>query len=134
MKSAGAKCILVLLALLSLAAAVAPACAGSENCSMPCCRHKVPPVSHPTDAAPAKPCCTPPTDASADIGSGCRFDQHKLALPSSGSEAGPIIAAAIAATVFENPMRPGAWTPAARCVDSSLPDTPIYLRLQTLLI
>jgi len=36
MKSAGAKCIHVLLALLILAAAVAPACAGSENCSTQC--------------------------------------------------------------------------------------------------
>jgi hypothetical protein len=134
MKSAGAKCIHVILALLILASAVAPACAGSENCSMPCCRHKAKPVSHQTDAAHDKPCCPPTADAAVDIGSGCRFDQHKLALPSSGSEVGPIIAAAIAATVPENQRRSTAWTPAARCVDSSLPDTPLYLRLQTLLI
>jgi hypothetical protein len=134
MKSAGAKCIHVFLALLIVASAVAPACAGAENCSMPCCRQKPQPAPHRTDAAHAKPCCPPAADAAADIGSGCRFDHHKLALPSSGSEAGPIIAAAIAATVPENQKRPAAWTPAARCADSSLPDTPLYLRLQTLLI
>jgi hypothetical protein len=129
MKSAGAKCIQVLLTLLILAAAVAPACAGAENCSMPCCRHKAQPVSHQTDAAP---CCTQ-ADASAGVGSGCRFDQHKLALPA-GGENGPIIASATVAVVLENPMRSSASTPAARCVDSSPPDTPLYLRLQTLLI
>jgi hypothetical protein len=132
MKSAGAKCIHVLLALLILAAAVAPACAGSENCSMPCCRHKAQPVSHQADAAHATPCCTQ-ADTSAGIGSGCRFDQHYLALPS-GGETGPIIAAVVAAVVLENPMRRCASTPAARCVDSSPPDTPLYLRLQALLI
>ena len=134
MKSAGAKCIHVLLALLILAAAVAPACAGTENCSMPCCRHKAKPVSHRTDAAHAKPCCTPPADASADIGSGCRFDQHKLALPSSGSEAGPVIAAAVGAAVLEKPMLLCVSAPSARLIDSIPPDTPLYLRLQALLI
>jgi hypothetical protein len=133
MKSVGAKCIHVLLALLILAAAMAPACAGSENCSMPCCRHKAQPVSHQPDAAHAKPCCTPVAEASPGIGSGCRFDQHKLALPS-GGENGPIIASATVVVVLENPMRSSASTPAARCVDSSPPDTPLYLRLQTLLI
>jgi hypothetical protein len=133
MKSTGAKCIHVLLALFILAAAVVPACAGSENCSMPCCRHKAKPVSHQPTAAHSKPCCAQTPDASAGIGSGCRFDQNKLALPS-GGETGPIIAAAIAAMVPENPTRSAAWTPASRCVDSSLPDTPLYLRLQTLLI
>jgi len=132
MKSAGAKSIHVLLALLILAAAVAPACAGSENCSMPCCRQKAQPVSHPPDAAHAKPCCTQ-ADTSAGIGSGCRFDQHNLALPA-GGETGPVIAAVVAAVVLENPMRRCASTPAARCVDLSPPDTPLYLRLQTLLI
>lgn len=133
MKSAGAKCIHVLLVLLILAFSVAPACAGMENCSMPCCRHKAKPVSHPTDAAHSKPCCTQTTDASAGIGSGCRFDQHKLALPS-GGETGPIITSAVAAVVIENPMRPCTSTPAARCVDSSPPDTPLYLHFQALLI
>jgi hypothetical protein len=133
MKSVGAKCIHVLLALLILAAAMAPACAGSENCSMPCCRHKAQPVSHQPDAAHAKPCCTPVAEASPGIGSGCRFDQHKLALPS-GGENGPIIASATVVVVLENPMQSSASTPAARCVDSSPPDTPLYLRLQTLLI
>jgi len=132
MKSAGAKCIHVLLALLILAAAVAPACAGSENCSMPCCRHKAQPISHQADAAHAAPCCTQ-ADTSAGIGSGCRFDQHNLALPA-GGETGPVIAAVVAAVVLENPMRRCASTPAARCVDLSPPDTPLYLRLQTLLI
>lgn len=133
MKSACAKCIHVLLALLILAAAVAPACAGSENCSMPCCRHKVPPVSHPTDAAPAKPCCTQTADAPAGIGSGCRFDQHNLALPS-GADGGPILAAAVAAVVLEKPMLLCVSAPTARLIDSSPPETPLYLRLQALLI
>lgn len=134
MKSAGAKCIHVLLALLILAAAVAPACAGSENCGMPCCRHKAKPVSHRADAAHAKPCCPQTADSAADFGSGCRFDQHKLALPSSGSETGPVIAAAVAAAVPEKPMLLCVSAPSARLIDSSPPGTPLYLRLQALLI
>jgi len=90
------------------------------------------PVSHQADAAHATPCCTQ-ADTSAGIGSGCRFDQHNLALPA-GGETGPVIAAVVAAVVLENPMRRCASTPAARCVDLSPPDTPLYLRLQTLLI
>lgn len=133
MKSAGAKCFHVLLALFILAAAVVPACAGSENCSMPCCRHKAAPVSHQPNAAHSKPCCAQTTDASAGIGSGCRFDQHNLALPSGGENV-PIIASAAVVVALENPMRSCTSTSAARCVDSSPPDTPLYLRHQTLLI
>jgi hypothetical protein len=100
---------------------------------MPCCQHKAKPVSHQTDAAHSKPCCTQTADASAGTGSGCQFDQHNLALPS-GGETGPINAAAVAAVVLENPMLSCASTPAARCLDLSPPDTPLYLRLQVLLI
>ncbi|MCK7514562.1 MAG: hypothetical protein MZV70_68195 [Desulfobacterales bacterium] len=79
-----AKFIHAFLALLILAAAVAPACAGSENCSMPCCRHKRRAVSHHHGPLrTAKPCCPQTADASADTGSGCRFDPARCSpLPS----------------------------------------------------
>jgi hypothetical protein len=133
MKSIAAQCIHVVLALFILAAAVTPACAGGDNCSMPCCRHKTKPDSHQTDAARSKPCCTQTADASAGTGSGCRFDQHSPALRS-GGETGPITAAALAAMVLESPKLSCTATPAARCMDSSPPDTPLYLRLHALLI
>jgi len=133
MKSIATQCIHIVLALFILAAAVTPACAGGDNCSMPCCRHKTKPGSHQTDAAHSTPCCTQTADASAGTGSGCRFDQYNLALRS-GGETGPIIAAALAAIVLENPKLSCTSTPAARCMDSSPPDTPLYLRLQALLI
>jgi hypothetical protein len=130
MKSTGAKCIRALLALILLAAVLAPACAGAEDCSMPCCRQKAQPVSHPAEATP---CCQQTTDASAGAGSGCRFEQHPLALPFL-TETGPITVATVAAVVLETPVRPCPSTPAAGDADSSPPDTPLYLRLQILLI
>ena len=133
MKSIAAQCTHIVLALFILAAAVTPACAGGDNCSMPCCRHKTKPDSHQTDAAHSKPCCTQTADASAGTGSGCRFDQHNLALPS-GGESGPINAAAVAAAVLEKPMLLCVSAPSARLIDSIPPDTPLYLRLQALLI
>jgi hypothetical protein len=133
MKSPGAKCIRILLALFILAAAVAPACAGSEDCSMPCCRHKAKPVAYPADAAHPKPCCAQKTDTSAGIGPGCRFVQHPLVL-TTGGDADPVIAATVVWAVLENPIMQRASTPAARCMDPSPPETPLYVRLQTLLI
>jgi hypothetical protein len=133
MKSAGAKCIHVLLALFILAAAVVPACAGSEDCSMPCCRQKAKPASHHSAPAHSKPCCTQTTDASAGIDPGCRFVQYNPALPAAG-DAGPVATAAVVAAAIENPIMLRVSTPAAWCLDSLLPDTPLYLRLQTLLI
>jgi hypothetical protein len=133
MKSVGNKCVFLLLALFILTAAVVPACAGSENCSMPCCRHKAKPVSHHTDPAHPKPCCSQTADASSGIGSGCRFDQHHIALLS-GGETGPIIAATAVAVVLQNPMPLCTSARATGCPDSDPPETPLYLRLQTLLI
>jgi hypothetical protein len=130
MNSALPKYIHALLALFLLAAAAAPACAGLENCSMPCCR---PPASHAGDAAHSGPCRTGTEDAPAGVGADCRFEPHQVALPS-GSDAGPIFAAAAAALVPDKPIRLCAASPAARRADSSPPDTPLYLRLQALLI
>lgn len=120
----------VLLALILLAAVVAPACAGTEECSMPCCRQKAKPVLHP---AGANSCCQPTTDASAGTGSGCRFERHPLALPSM-SETGPSTVATVSGVVLESPVRPYPSTPAAGGADPRPPDTPVYLRLQILLI
>lgn len=133
MKSTGSKCIHVLLALFILAAAVAPACAGSESCSMPCCRNKAKPVSRPADAAHAKPCCTQKTDAPASMDPGCRFIQNNPALTSGGG-ADPIIAATVVWTALENPIMWRASAPPDRCLDLTPPDTPLYLRLRALLI
>jgi len=133
MNSVITKCVHVLLALFILAAAVAPACAGSANCSMPCCRHPAQPVSQPWDAVHSKPCCTQPADAPAGIGSGCRFVQHNLALPSAG-DTGPVLSAGVGAVAPENPIMWSGPMPSVRCIDSSPPDTPLYLRLRTLLI
>jgi hypothetical protein len=130
MKSTGAKCIRVLLSLILLAAVLAPACAGAEDCSMPCCRQKAKPVSHSADA---KPCCQQTTEASAGVGSGCRFEQHPLALRSL-NENGPITVPAVAAVVLETPVRPCPLAAAVDGAGSTPPDTPHYLRLQILLI
>src|SRR5512145_1629758 len=79
MKSHLVKFVHAVVAVLFLAAAVAPACAGQENCSMPCCRPKARPASSHADAAHAKPCCSQTADPSSGSGLGCRYDQTHLA-------------------------------------------------------
>jgi len=133
MKSIVTQCIHIVLALFILAAAGTPTCAGTENCSMPCCRHKAKSASHPPAAAPLKACCTQTAGASSDIGSGCRFDPHDLALNSEARTA-----SAPAAEVFAD----STWTaahghagPTQRLAEHSEPfRAPLYLRIQILLI
>jgi hypothetical protein len=137
MKSVVPQSIYCLLALFILAAAVAPACAGGENCSMPCCRHKAKPLwHHPTDA-PSKACCTRPADASSDIGSSCRFDQHHLAISSqerTPARTNSAPAAAVFADATWTAEHDHAW-PAPRIADHpESPKAPLYLRIQILLI
>jgi len=128
-----AKAIQILLVVFLLATAAAPACVGSENCSMPCCRHDSQPVSHPADGTASKPCCPQTADPADGIGPGCRFVQHHLALPP-GAESGPVFTAAAGGTVLEYPFLWSDGPPALRRADSTPPETPLYLRLQTLLI
>jgi hypothetical protein len=133
MKSAVAKSLHILLALFILAAALGPACAGSENCSMPCCRHKANPVSRPTDMVPGRSCCTQAAGDSADNMSGCRFVKTSPALPSgAGSVTG--MTAAVGAVAFDNPIERPSGTPSICSMDSRPPGPPLHLRLQTLLI
>jgi hypothetical protein len=83
--------------------------------------------------ASAGACCTPTADDSADNLSGCRFANISPALPS-GVENTPVMTAAVGTLVSDNPIERPAFTPPLRFMDSSPPDTPLYLRLQTLLV
>jgi hypothetical protein len=133
MKSREIQFLHVLIAAVILAASVAPACAGGENCSMPCCRHKPQPVSHQTDPAHSKPCCTPTADASSGIGSGCRFNANHLALNSEDRTPAALAPALLAAAADNTSLGPACRAP--RRVDSARSDkAPLYLRIQTLLI
>jgi len=133
MKSTAAKSIQVLLALFILAAALVPVCTSSENCSMPCCRRKAQPVSHPADMAAGRSCCAQTADDSADTMSGCRFVKTSAALPS-GAESVPGVAAAVGTVVFDNPIERPSYAPSAGSMDSRPPVPPLFLRFQTLLI
>jgi hypothetical protein len=133
MKSMPAKTIRVLLALSMLAGALAPVCIGAENCSMPCCRHKAQPVSHPADTASGRDCCPQTADDSADNLSGCRFVKTNAALPS-GAESAPGVAAAVGTVVFNNPIETPSHASSISSNASRLPGCALYLRLQTLLI
>jgi len=133
MKSFLGQSIHVLLSLFILAAAVMPACAGGEQCSMPCCRNEARPVAHHPADAPSKTGCTHPTDASSDIGSICRLDQQDLAINSpERTNPAPVAKAAADAT----------WTAASdpacplfRSADfPEPPKAPLFLRIQLLLI
>jgi len=133
MKSTAAKSIQVLMALFILAAALTPVCAGAENCSMPCCRNKAQPVSHPADMAAGRSCCTQTADDSADNLSGCRFVKTSAAL-SSGAESVPGVAAAVGTVGFNYPIEGRSHAPLTGSISSRPPGPPLYLRHQTLLI
>jgi len=133
MKSTAAKSIQVLLALFILVAALAPVCAGAENCSMPCCRDKAQPVSHAADMAAGRSCCTPAADDAADNLSGCRFANISPALPS-GIESSPVMTAAVGTVVFNNPVERLSHALLTGSIHSRPPGPPLYLRLQILLI
>jgi hypothetical protein len=121
------------LAVLLLAAAAAPACIGSAQCSMPCCRHEAGHGSQP-DEAPGSGSCCPPAAEPADGGAaGCRFVENHLALPSAADH-GPASTAAADAAVGIQPLPPPDRPHTARRMGSPPPETPLFLRLQTLLI
>jgi len=124
-----------LLVVLLLATAAAPACVGSGDCRMPCCRHTPEPVSHPHAAegtAPA-PCCPQTADTADGTGPGCRWVQDRLALPS-GAETGPGFTATAAVAVRDDPFPWQGWSRELRRADSTPPEKRRYLRLLTLLI
>lgn len=121
------------MALFILAAVLAPACTGAENFSMPCCRHKAQPVSHPADMAAGRSCCTQAADDSADNLSGCRFIKTSAAL-SSGAESVRGVAAAVGTVGFNNSIEMLSHAPLIGSINSRPPGPPLYLSLQTLLI
>jgi hypothetical protein len=133
MKCSATRWVHIVLAVFFLTAAVYPACAGGENCSMPCCRHKAELVSHHMTDAPSKGCCTQPGDSSSDIGSGCAFDRKSLA-PNLEPRTSVVPALEALGTGADNtPAGPAGSAPGL--VEPSRPHkTPLYLRIQILLI
>lgn len=121
------------MALFVLAAALTPVCAGAENCSMACCRHKAQPASHPADMPAGRPCGTQTADHSADNRSGCRFAKASAALPA-GTECVPGVTAAVGPAVFKNPIEMIFQAPLNGSIKPRPPGTPLYLRLLTQLI
>lgn len=130
MKSKGVQFLHVLLAAVMLVASVAPACAGGENCSMPCCRSKPQSAAHSADS---KACCTSTADGSSGIGSGCRFNANHLALNSEDRTPAAPAPALLAMAADNTSLGPACRAP--HLVDSAGSDkAPLYLRIQTLLI
>src|SRR5512141_275653 len=82
MKFGPAKTARVLLALALLLAWTLPACAGTDGCTMPCCRAKSKPVGDPA----AKPCCQQPAASACRFTTDCPF-AHPHALTSAAPAA-----------------------------------------------
>ncbi|HSV92038.1 MAG TPA: hypothetical protein VLH81_03140 [Desulfobacterales bacterium] len=117
------------LALLLAVAWAAPACAGGEGCSMPCCRAKPSPAA----AHQAMPCCAQPQTSGCDMDSGCAFAKTQT-LQSVLPEARPADAETALASVPSTPVVP-ATLPAVPPPRSGPPfDTPLYLLTLSLLI
>jgi hypothetical protein len=133
MNSMTVKAIGSLLAVLILAAAAAPACVGSAECSMPCCRHEAGHGSPPGEAPASAPCCPPAAEPADGGASGCRFVANHLALPTA-ADPGPASTAAAGEAVGIQPLPPPDRLHTARRTGPPPPETPLFLRLQTLLI
>jgi hypothetical protein len=100
---------------------------------MPCCRHKAQSIAHHSADDYSKACCTQPPDASSDIGSSCRFDQHHLAV-SSQERTHPTPAGEVFADAAGTAEHDHVW-PLPRIAGlREPPKAPLYLRLQILLI
>jgi hypothetical protein len=128
MKCRSDKTVRLLLALLLLFAWAAPACAGSDRCTMPCCQAKAKPVS----SHAAKPCCQQPEKSGCGLTSDCPC-AHPQAL-TSAAPAAHATGAVIVASAPQAPSLP-ALPPAVSPARSGPPfDTPVYLRTLSLLI
>jgi hypothetical protein len=133
MKSFLGQSIHVLLALFILAAAVTPACAGGEQCSMPCCRNKARSVAqHPADTT-SKACCTHPADASSAFGSSCRLDQRDLAINYHERTNPTPVAEGVADAAWTAAPDPACPLPRSAHFPEP-PKAPLFLRIQLLLI
>jgi hypothetical protein len=133
MQSFRTRCIHVVLALAVFSAAVTPACAGGENCGMPCCRQS--PVlasDHPTGVQP-QACCPRAAHTSSDIGASCRSENSSLALNAENR---------LASATTTTSLAPISYLPAqGLALTNSRPDEtlqpfkdPLYLRIQILRI
>jgi hypothetical protein len=128
MKSRPAKIAHVVLALLLALAWAAPACAGGEGCSMPCCRSK---ASAPAHAA--MPCCAQPEKTGCDVDSGCTVVNSRV-LQTVLQDVRP---AGVAIALAPVPSTPVLTTtlPAVPPPRTGPPfDTPLYLLTLSLLI
>ena len=118
----------LLLALLLLLAWALPACAGSDGCTMPCCRAK----ANAAPGAGAKPCCRETGAAACRLSADCPY-AHPRALTPVVAEA-PAAGLSIAAVVADDASLPGN-TPAVPPARSGPRfDSPVYLRTLSLLI
>jgi hypothetical protein len=129
MNTRRAKTVHLLFAVLLTLAWVAPACAGGEGCTMPCCRAK----AKPAPAHAAMPCCAQPEKTGCDVDSGCTA-VYSRALQTVLPDVRPSGVAIALAPVPSAPVLP-THLPAVPPARSGPPfDTSLYLLTLSLLI
>jgi hypothetical protein len=129
MNTRRAKTVHLLLAVLLILAWAAPACAGGERCTMPCCQAK----AKPAPAHATMPCCAQPAQAGCGMDSGCTF-ANSQALQSALPDVRPS-GVAMALAPFPSASVLPANLPAVPPARSGPPfDTPLYLLTLSLLI
>lgn len=133
MKSRGRKCLQLSLVLVIIAAGFGYACAGSESCSMPCCRNSAKETHHQGEAGNARGCCETKGPSAGATATACRLNAKDFA---AGPEVktGVGLSAFIVANFDDAPM-----VLTTRC--APLPTggplahpIPIFLQVQALLI
>jgi hypothetical protein len=93
MKSRGRKCLQLSLVLVLIAAGFGYACAGSESCSMPCCRHSAKDTHHHGTAGNANGCCETKNPSAGATATACRLDAKDFA-------AGPEVKTGVGLSAF----------------------------------
>jgi hypothetical protein len=93
MKSRSRKCLQLFLVLIVIAAGFGYACAGSESCSMPCCRHSAEDTPHQGAAGNASGRCETKSPSAGASATSCRLDAKDFA-------AGPEVKTGVGLSAF----------------------------------
>jgi hypothetical protein len=133
MKSFGRKCLQLFLVLVVIAAGFGYACAASESCSMPCCRHSAQDTHHQSAAGNASGCCETKSPSAGASATACRLDAKDFAVRPE-VKTGVGLSAVIVANFDDAPM-----VLTTRCTPLPIGGPlahpiPIFLQVQALLI
>lgn len=133
MRSRGLKFIQLFLVLVVIASGSAYACAGSESCSMPCCRQSAKDTNHHGSAGNAKGCCDTTGPSAGATGAACRLDAKDVAATPE-IKTGVGLSACVVANAGDTSIGRISFRAPAPSREPIPHPVPIFLQVQALLI